>query len=76
MHYAMCVQMSNWAEHLLHDLCGMMLTKFLGCNYAVKKFPTFAIFHNDVHVAVVYVALVKLNNVGMIYFLENSQFFF
>ena len=52
----------------------MVLTKFLSGNYPIEEFAAVAILHDHVHVSVVDVALVKLNDVWVIQIIQSSNF--
>ena len=73
MHDTVAVKMFDSRQHLTHDVCGLVLGESLSGNDTVKKFTTRAVFHDNMNVAVIDVAFVKLNNVGMIDSPQNGK---
>ena len=71
----MSVQVLDSREHLTHDVCRMTLRESLCRNDAIEEFATLAMLHDNVHVTMVDIALIKLDNVGMIDRLQNGELF-
>ena len=67
------MEMLHSREHLTHDVSCVPLGELLGSDDPVEELAALAVLHHDVHVAMVDVALVKLDNVWVIHFLENGQ---
>ena len=72
---SMSVQVLNSRKHLTHDICSVMLRESLCCNDAIEEFATLAMLHDNVHVTMIDVTLIKLDNVGMVDRLQNSELF-
>ena len=60
------VEVLHCGEHLAHDVGCVKLSEALGRDDAVEKLATFAVLHDDVHIAVINEALVELDDVGVI----------
>ncbi len=67
--------MLNSREHLAHNIGGVTLSESLCSHDSVEELTTFAVFHYDMHVAVIDIALVELDDVWMINSLKDCQFF-
>ena len=72
----MTVQMLDSREHLAHDVGGLALGESLSSHDAVEQLTTLAVLHHNMHVAMIDIALVKLDNVWMVYRLQNSELLF
>ena len=72
MHDSMPMQVFHRAQHLAHDIGSLSLRKSLGCNDAIEKFTATAVFHHDVDVSMVDIALIELHNIGVIDCLKDS----
>lgn len=72
----MSVQVLDRREHLTHDICSVTLRESLCCNDAIEELAALAVLHDNVHVTMIDIALIKLDNVGMIDRLQNGELFF
>lgn len=52
-----------------------MLCQSFELDDSIEELPALAELHNDVHVAVVYVALVELNDVRVVNLLQDRELF-
>ena len=75
MHNSMTVQMFDRAKHLAHDVCSLMLGESLRRHDSIEELAALAVLHNDVHVAVIDVALIELDDVGVVNRLKNGELF-
>ena len=75
MDNAVSVQVLDSADHLAHDIGGVALSEPLRGNDAVKEFSTLAVLHNNVDITVIDVALIELDNVGVVDLLQNGELF-
>ena len=76
MHDSMSVQVLNSGKHLAHDVCGLVFGESLGGHDAVEQLTALAVLHHDVHVTMVDIALVELDNIRVIDSAQNSEFLF
>lgn len=67
--------MLHRGEHLAHDIGGMAFSESLSSHDSVEELTSLAVLHHNVNVAMVDVALVKLDDVGVINSLKDCQFF-
>ena len=75
MHNTVTVQVLDCGDHLTHDVSGVMLSELLGRHDAVEELATAAPLHDDVDVAVIDVALIELDDVGVIHLLKDGKLF-
>ena len=75
MHNTVPVQVFDRGEHLAHDVGSLVLGELLSSDDAIEKLATAAPLHHDVHVAVIDVALVELDNIGVVDLLQNRKLF-
>ena len=73
MHDSMSVQVLDRGEHLAHDVGGLALGESLRGHDAIEQLTTLAVLHHNMHVAMIDIALIKLDNVWMVYRLQNSE---
>ena len=74
MDNSVAVQMLDGGEHLAHDVSGLALSEFLGSDNTVEELTTWAVLHDDVDVAVIDIALIKLHDIGVVNRGKDSQF--
>ena len=67
------MQVLHSSDHLSYKLNGLTLVKLLRSRDAIKELSAFAVLHNDVHIAVIDVAFVELNNIRMIDCPQNGE---
>ena len=72
----MTVQMLDSREHLAHDVGGLALGESLRGHDAIEQLTTLAVLHHNMHVAMVDVTLVELDNIRVIDSAQNSEFLF
>ena len=75
MDNAVSMQMLDSTDHLAHDIGGVALGEPLSSDDTVKKLSALAVLHNDVDITVIDVALIELDNVGVVNLLENGELF-
>ena len=73
MHDSMSVQVLDRGEHLAHDVGGLALGESLRSHDAIEQLTTLAVLHHDVHVAMVDIALVELDNIRVIDGAQNGE---
>ena len=73
MHDSMSVQVLNSGKHLAHDVCGLVLGESLCSHDAVEQLTTLAVLHHDMHIAMVDIALVELDNIWVIDGAQNGE---
>lgn len=71
----MTVKMLDSGEHLAHDVRRMSLREPLCCDNPVEQFTAIAILHDNMNISMVDVALVELDDVGVIDGTENCKLF-
>ena len=72
---AVSVQVLDGTDHLAHDIGGVALGEPLSGDDAVKELSTLAVLHNDMDIAVIDVALIELDDVGVVNRLKNGELF-
>lgn len=72
---AVTVKMLDSGEHLAHDVGGNAFSEFLCVDDTVEELTTWAVLHDDMDVAMVDVALIELDNVGVVDSRQDGQFF-
>ena len=73
MHDSMSVQVLNSGKHLAHDVCGLVFGESLGGHDAVEQLTALAVLHHNMHVAMVDVTLVELDNIRVIDSAQNGE---
>ena len=53
-----------------------MFAKLLSSHYTIKEFAAITVLHHNMHVSVIDVALVKFDDIRVVYLLKNGKFFF
>lgn len=76
MHNALLVKVLHGGEHLTHDVGSVPLGEALSCDNPIEELAALAVLHDDVHVAMVDVALIELDDVGVVHGLQDSELFF
>lgn len=66
---AVFMQMLDGSNHLAYKIGGLALSELLIGLEAIKKLSTLAVLHNDVHVNIIDVALIKFDNVRVVHLL-------
>ena len=66
MDNAVSVQVLDSSDHLAHDIGGMAFGEPLRGDDAVKELTAPAVLHNDMNIAVIDVALIELDDVGVV----------
>ena len=75
MDNAVSVQVLDGTDHLTHDIGGVTLSEPLSGDDAVKELSALAVLHNNMDVTVIDVALIELDDVGVVNLLENGELF-
>ena len=75
MDNAVSVQVLDCTDHLAHDIGGVTLGEPLSGDDAVKKLSALAVLHNNMDITVIDVALIELDDVGVVNLLENGELF-
>lgn len=72
---AVSVQVLDGREHLAHHVGCVSLSELLGGDDTIEELAPAAVLHDDVHVAMIDVALIELHDVGVVHLLQNGQLF-
>ena len=75
MDNAVSVQVLDGTNHLAHDIGGVALSEPLSGDDAVKELSALAVLHNNMDITVIDVALIELDDVGVVNLLENGELF-
>ena len=75
MDNAVSVQVLDGTDHLAHDIGGVTLSEPLSGDDAVKELSALAVLHNNMDITVIDVALIELDDVGVVNLLENGELF-
>jgi putative lipoic acid-binding regulatory protein len=70
------VQVLNGSEHLLHQLCSVILVEVGVLYNAIEQLTSSAGFHHNVDVTVINVHFEEVDNVRVAYSSQDEQFFF
>ena len=66
MHDSVTVKVLHGREHLAHDVSGVPLRELLSSHDPVEELTSLAVLHDDVYVAMIDVALIELDDVGVV----------
>lgn len=68
----MLMEMLDCREDFAHEAGSLSFGELVHLHDLLEELPTLSQLHHDVHIAIVYIGLVKLYDVRVVYLCQNS----